>query len=132
MRSKITPFLWFDANAEEAVQFYLSVFKDAKIISTARYPEQGQEMHGKPAGSVMTIAFEINGQQFVALNGGPRKRPDFQLAVARFAAGEVAFGGQPSACGPDRALVLGAEALTQPRPAARQVQQGAGDKQGYG
>ncbi len=64
---KITPFLWFDAQAEEAVQFYLSVFKDGKIHSTARYPEDGPG----DAGSVMTIAFELKGQQFVALNGGP-------------------------------------------------------------
>ena len=64
---KITPFLWFDAQAEEAVQFYLSVFKDGKIHSTARYSEDGPG----DAGSVMTIAFELKGQQFVALNGGP-------------------------------------------------------------
>jgi predicted 3-demethylubiquinone-9 3-methyltransferase (glyoxalase superfamily) len=64
---KITPFLWFDSNAEEAVRFYLSVFKDGKIHTTARYPEDGQGT----AGSVMTIAFELKGQQFVALNGGP-------------------------------------------------------------
>jgi len=65
---KITPFLWFDSNAEEAVQFYLSVFKDGKIHSTARYPDV-ENPPGKP-GTVMTIAFEMNGQQFVALNGG--------------------------------------------------------------
>ncbi len=66
---KITPMLWFDGNAEEAVQFYLSVFKDGKIISTAHYPEGSPG--GNQPGSVMTIAFELNGQQFVALNGGP-------------------------------------------------------------
>jgi predicted 3-demethylubiquinone-9 3-methyltransferase (glyoxalase superfamily) len=64
---KITPFLWFDTQAEEAVAFYLSVFKDGKIIATARYPEDGP----RPANMVMTIAFELKGQQFVALNGGP-------------------------------------------------------------
>jgi predicted 3-demethylubiquinone-9 3-methyltransferase (glyoxalase superfamily) len=64
---KITPFLWFDTQAEEAVAFYLSVFKEGKIISMARYPENGP----RPAGMVMTIAFELNGEQFVALNGGP-------------------------------------------------------------
>ena len=63
---KITPFLWFDAQAEEAVAFYHSVFKDGKIISQARYPENGP----RPAGMVMTIAFKLKGQQFVALNGG--------------------------------------------------------------
>ena len=64
---KITPFLWFDTQAEEAVAFYLSVFKDGKIHTTTRYPENGP----RPAGTVMTIAFELQGQQFVALNGGP-------------------------------------------------------------
>ena len=64
---KITPFLWFDTEAEEAVAFYLSVFKDGKIISTSHYPENGP----RPAGMVMTIAFELQGEQFVALNGGP-------------------------------------------------------------
>jgi predicted 3-demethylubiquinone-9 3-methyltransferase (glyoxalase superfamily) len=64
---KITPFLWFDGNAEEAVTFYLSVFKDGKIHTTARYPEDGP----RTPGTVMTIAFELKGQQFVALNGGP-------------------------------------------------------------
>jgi predicted 3-demethylubiquinone-9 3-methyltransferase (glyoxalase superfamily) len=65
---KITPFLWFDGNAEEAVQFYLSVFKDGKIHSTTRFPE-GSPGDNQP-GTVMTIAFELKGQQFVALNGG--------------------------------------------------------------
>lgn len=64
---KITPFLWFDMNAEEAVAFYLSVFTDGKIHLTTRFPEGGP----LPAGTVMTIAFELKGQQFVALNGGP-------------------------------------------------------------
>ena len=64
---KITPFLWFDSQAEEAVQFYLSVFKDGKILTTTRYPEDGPGT----AGAVMTIAFELKGEQFVALNGGP-------------------------------------------------------------
>ena len=66
---KITPFLWFDGNAEEAVQFYLSVFKDGKVRTTTRYPEDSPG-ENEP-GSVMTIAFELKGQQFVALNGGP-------------------------------------------------------------
>ena len=64
---KITPFLWFDSQAQEAVEFYLSVFKDGKIHAITRYPEGGPG----EAGSVMTIAFELNGQHFVALNGGP-------------------------------------------------------------
>jgi predicted 3-demethylubiquinone-9 3-methyltransferase (glyoxalase superfamily) len=64
---KITPFLWFDSQAEEAVAFCLSVFKDGTIHAVARYPEGGPATPG----TVMTIAFERNGQQFVALNGRP-------------------------------------------------------------
>ncbi len=68
---KITPFLWFDSNAEEAVNFYVSIFKDSKIVSVARYGEAGAEVAGRPEGTVMTIEFQLEGQQFVALNGGP-------------------------------------------------------------
>lgn len=64
---KITPSLWFDMNAEEAVNFYLSVFRDSKILSLNRYPENIPGVGGK----VMTISFILNGQEFVALNGGP-------------------------------------------------------------
>lgn len=64
---KITPFLWFNDNAEEAVNFYLSVFKNSKILSVMRYTAAGPG----PEGSVMTIGFEIEGQTFTALNGGP-------------------------------------------------------------
>ena len=65
--SKITPFLWFDNNAEEAVQFYTSIFRNSKILQTSRYPEGAPG----PKGSVMTMKFELNGQEFIALNGGP-------------------------------------------------------------
>jgi predicted 3-demethylubiquinone-9 3-methyltransferase (glyoxalase superfamily) len=68
---KITPCLWFDSNAEEAVKFYTSIFKNSKIGKISRYGEAGYEIHGKPAGTVMTIEFELNGQAFTALNGGP-------------------------------------------------------------
>jgi len=68
---KITPFLWFNDNAEEAVKFYTSIFKKSKIGKIARYDEAGEKVAGRPAGSVMTIEFEIEGQDFVALNGGP-------------------------------------------------------------
>lgn len=68
---KITPFLWFDTQAEEAVNFYTSVFKDSKIGKMARYDEAGAKAAGRPAGSVMTASFQIQGQEFVALNGGP-------------------------------------------------------------
>jgi predicted 3-demethylubiquinone-9 3-methyltransferase (glyoxalase superfamily) len=63
--------LWFDDNAEEAVKCYTSIFKKSKIGRIARYGEEGYEIHGKRAGTVMTIEFELNGQTFTALNGGP-------------------------------------------------------------
>ena len=75
MTHKITPCLWFDTQAEEAARFYTSVFKDSKITHIGRYP---QDNHGKKAGDVMIVAFEINGQSFTALNGGPI----FQLSEA--------------------------------------------------
>jgi predicted 3-demethylubiquinone-9 3-methyltransferase (glyoxalase superfamily) len=68
---KITPCLWFDDQAEEAVNFYASIFKDVKVGRIARYDEAGQRVSGRPKGSVMTIEFELFGQQFLALNGGP-------------------------------------------------------------
>ncbi len=68
---EITPCLWFDSNAEEAVNFYTSVFKKSKIGKISRYGEEGYEIHGKPAGTVLTVEFELNGQTFTALNGGP-------------------------------------------------------------
>jgi len=68
---KITPFLWFDDNAEEAVKFYASIFKKSKIGKIARYAKGGEKVTGRPAGSVMTVEFELDGQEFVALNGGP-------------------------------------------------------------
>jgi len=68
---KITPFLWFDTQAEKAVKFYTSIFKNSKIGSTTRYDEEGAKVSGQPKGSVMTIDFKIEGQEFTALNGGP-------------------------------------------------------------
>ena len=67
----ITPCLWFDNQAEEAARYYTSIFKNSKIGTIARYTEAGQEVHGRPPGSVMTVEFELNGQPFTALNGGP-------------------------------------------------------------
>lgn len=67
---KITPNLWFNTQAEEAVQFYVSVFQDAKIGRMTRYSKEGFEIHGMPEGAVMTIEFQIEGQEFLALNGG--------------------------------------------------------------
>ena len=68
---KITPFLWFNDNAEAAVKFYKSVFKKSKIGKIARYPKGIEKTTGRPAGSVMTVEFQLEGQEFVALNGGP-------------------------------------------------------------
>jgi len=71
---RISPFLWFDNQAEEAANFYVSVFKNSRVLATTRYGEAGPG----PKGSVMTVVFELDGQQFVALNGGPR----FQFSEA--------------------------------------------------
>jgi predicted 3-demethylubiquinone-9 3-methyltransferase (glyoxalase superfamily) len=68
---QITVHLWFDNEAEDAARFYTGIFKDSRILSTTPYPAAAEEVSGKPAGSVMTVEFEIRGQRFVALNGGP-------------------------------------------------------------
>jgi predicted 3-demethylubiquinone-9 3-methyltransferase (glyoxalase superfamily) len=68
---KISPCLWFDDNAEDAVKFYVSIFKNSKAGNVTRYGKEGYEIHKKKEGSVMTIDFEIEGQKFLALNGGP-------------------------------------------------------------
>jgi predicted 3-demethylubiquinone-9 3-methyltransferase (glyoxalase superfamily) len=101
---KITPFLWFDNNAEQAVKFYLSIFKDSKILSTTRYGEAGPG----PAGTVLTISFQLEGQEFVALNGGPQfpfteaislsVNADTQEEVDEFWE-KLSEGGEKSRCG---------------------------------
>jgi predicted 3-demethylubiquinone-9 3-methyltransferase (glyoxalase superfamily) len=68
---KITPCLWFDSEAEEAARFYVAVFRNARIGRISRYGKEGFEIHGRPEGSVMTVEFELAGQSFTALNGGP-------------------------------------------------------------
>ena len=70
-RQRITPCLWFDDEGEEAAKFYTSIFRNSKIVDVLRYGEAGKEVHGRPAGSVMTVSFELDGQAFTALNGGP-------------------------------------------------------------
>lgn len=102
---QVKPFLWFNDNAEEAVKFYVSVFKNAKMGSIARYGEAGP---GKP-GSVMTATFEIDGLEFVALNGGPQYSftPAISFAIACETQAEIdelwekltADGGEEVACG---------------------------------
>jgi predicted 3-demethylubiquinone-9 3-methyltransferase (glyoxalase superfamily) len=74
IEQKITPFLWFDSNAEEAVGFYTSIFKDSRIVTRSRYGDSGPG----PKGSIMAIAFKLEGQDFVAINGGP----DFKFSEA--------------------------------------------------
>ena len=68
---KITPFLWFDSNAEEAVNFYVSLFKNSKVGKVTRYNEASSKAAGRPEGSVMTMEFQLEGQNFVAINAGP-------------------------------------------------------------
>ena len=68
----ITPCLWFDDQAEEAAHFYVSLIKNSKILNVARYGESGAKISGKPQGSVMTVTFQLDGQEFMALNGGPQ------------------------------------------------------------
>src|SRR5256885_12166094 len=72
IKSKIVPCLWFDDQGEEAAKFYTSIFKGSKINKITHYTEAGREVHGRKAGSVMTVAFELAGQPFTALNGGPQ------------------------------------------------------------
>ena len=105
---KITPFLWFDNQAEEAVNFYCSVFKNSKKKGGARYDEEGSKAAGRPKGSVMTVAFELNGQDFVALNGGPifKFTEAVSFAVSCETQDEVDYywnklveGGEESMCG---------------------------------
>jgi predicted 3-demethylubiquinone-9 3-methyltransferase (glyoxalase superfamily) len=78
LMDRIVPCLWFDHQAEEAATFYVSVFKNSKITTISRYTKAGFETHGRPAGSVMTVEFELDGQRFMALNLGP----DFKFCEA--------------------------------------------------
>ena len=75
-QQKITPCLWFDTEAEAAANHYVSIFKNSKIVKIGRYGKEGKEIHGKAAGSVMAVEFEIEGQKFVGLNGGPQFKFD--------------------------------------------------------
>jgi predicted 3-demethylubiquinone-9 3-methyltransferase (glyoxalase superfamily) len=71
MTQPITPCLWFDSQAEEAARFYTGIFQNSRIVAMTRYGDAGREVHGRAAGTVMTVEFELNGQPFTALNGGP-------------------------------------------------------------
>ncbi len=105
---KITPFLWFEDNAEEAAKFYTSIFKNSKIIDIAHYGESAAEVSGRPKGTVMTVKFELEGQQFMALNGGPifKFSPAISLLVSCETQQEVdnlweklSEGGEEEQCG---------------------------------
>ncbi len=106
---KITPFLWFDSNAEEAVNFYVSVFKNSKVGKVTHYNEASSQAAGRPAGSVMTMEFQLEGQNFVAINGGPHFKfteaisfvvdCETQEEVDYFWEKLTAAGGQESQCG---------------------------------
>jgi predicted 3-demethylubiquinone-9 3-methyltransferase (glyoxalase superfamily) len=100
----ITPCLWFDTQGEEAANFYTSVFKNSRILGVSRYGEAGP----RPAGTVMTVAFELDGQEFVALNGGPEyqftEAVSFQVNCADQAEvdeywARLTEGGEPGPCG---------------------------------
>lgn len=71
LKAPIMPCLWFDGNAEEAATFYTSIFADSKITNISHYPSEGQDKHGSEPGKVMTVIFELGGQKFMGLNGGP-------------------------------------------------------------
>ena len=71
LSQRLTPCLWFDDQAEEAANYYVSIFKDSRIVSITRYSAAGEEFHHRPAGSVMVVSFELEGHSFTALNGGP-------------------------------------------------------------
>jgi predicted 3-demethylubiquinone-9 3-methyltransferase (glyoxalase superfamily) len=85
-RRAITPCLWFDTQAEEAANFYVSIFENSRIGNIALYGNEGQDVHGKASGSVMAVEFELSGQKFAALNGGPQFKFDeaisFQIHCA--------------------------------------------------
>ena len=84
IKQKIAPCLWFDTQAEEAAKFYTSVFKNSRIKQISRYGEAGREVHGKKAGTVMVAEFELEGQSFIALNGGPQFKFDEAVSFQVF------------------------------------------------
>jgi len=106
--NKIVPCLWFDKEAEDAAKFYTSVFKNSAIKTITRYGKAGFEIHGRPAGSVMTVSFTLEGQEFTALNGGPQFKfsEAISLEVRCKDQAEIDYfwdrlgeGGQPNVCG---------------------------------
>jgi predicted 3-demethylubiquinone-9 3-methyltransferase (glyoxalase superfamily) len=106
---KLTSCLWFDCQAEDAAKFYVSVFKNAKLGNVSHYPNEGQEVHGQAAGKVLVVEFEIEGQKFIGLNGGPQFKfseaisfvvnCDTQAEIDYFWDKLGGDGGQPGPCG---------------------------------
>ncbi|WP_245434178.1 VOC family protein [Pseudolabrys taiwanensis] len=108
-KRKLATCLWFDKQAEEAAKFYCSVFKNAKLGRTAYYPDAGQDIHAKPANSVLTVEFELEGMAFMALNAGPMFKfneaislqipCETQEEIDYYWSALTADGGQESQCG---------------------------------
>jgi predicted 3-demethylubiquinone-9 3-methyltransferase (glyoxalase superfamily) len=105
---KITPCLWFDTQAEDAANAYVGIFENSRIVRLSRYGKEGHEVHGRPAGSVMTVEFDLDGQRFVALNGGPHfkfnEAVSFQVhcgtqAEIDYFWGKLGEGGEEGPCG---------------------------------
>ncbi|MDF2627082.1 MAG: hypothetical protein K0R39_913 [Symbiobacteriaceae bacterium] len=106
---RIVPCLWFDSEAEEAANFYVSLFENARVSRITRFTGAGQEIHGKAEGSVMTVEFFLNGQEYTALNGGPHFKfneaislqvlCETQEEVDMYWSRLVENGGQESMCG---------------------------------
>jgi predicted 3-demethylubiquinone-9 3-methyltransferase (glyoxalase superfamily) len=108
-KQKISPCLWFDGKAEDAAKFYVSIFPNSRIFDISHYGEVGQEQHRQKPGSVMTVAFELEGQSFLGLNGGPMYKLteavsfiiycDAQAEVDHYWSALTADGGEPGPCG---------------------------------
>jgi predicted 3-demethylubiquinone-9 3-methyltransferase (glyoxalase superfamily) len=108
-RRDIAPCLWFDTQAEEAANHYVSIFEDSKIESISRYGAEGFEIHRKPAGAVMTVSFRLRGQLYTALNGGPQFKFNEAISLQVFCESQqevddfwqklIAGGGSPGPCG---------------------------------
>jgi predicted 3-demethylubiquinone-9 3-methyltransferase (glyoxalase superfamily) len=106
---KIAPCLWFDTQAEDAARFYVSVFRNSKILTISHFSKEGHEIHGRPAGMVMVAEFELDGQRLIALNGGPQFKfsEAISLSVSCADQAEVDYywekltadGGQEGPCG---------------------------------
>jgi predicted 3-demethylubiquinone-9 3-methyltransferase (glyoxalase superfamily) len=108
IKQKLTPCLWFDSEAEDAAQFYVAIFPNSRIRQISRYGNAGRDVHGKPPGSVLTVEFELDGQTFTALNGGPQFKFDeavsFQVMCDSQAEideywRKLSDGGQEGVCG---------------------------------